>query len=154
MQVFSDDIARGVEIPLVHAEPKAGGRNLVPQLSWRDIPVGAKSLALTIWDPDAPVDGGFWHWLALDVPVSTSGIPRGGSLPHGTHELPNDYGYEGYGGPCPPHGQRHRYIFTVWALDIEHLLVPDAITPAEVAKLLEEHRIDSATLTPVFTSTL
>lgn len=154
MRLHSDDMTQGEEIPLVHAEPKAGGHNLVPQLAWSDVPAGAKSLALTIWDPDAPSVGGFWHWLAIDMPVGTNGVERGGKLPQTVQELKNDYGYRGYGGPCPPHGQKHRYIFTIWALDIAHLPVSQAATPAQVSSVLTAHRIDSATLTPVFSSTL
>ncbi len=154
MKLHSDDISEGEEIPLVHAEPKAGGHNIVPQLAWSGIPGGTKSLALTIWDPDAPMEGGYWHWLALDLPVDTNGVERGGALPKAVRELRNDYGYRGYGGPCPPRGQTHRYIVTIWALDVAHLPAPEGAAPAQVEDLLKAHRIDSATLTPVFSSTL
>lgn len=154
MQLHSDDLHEGEEIPLVHAEPKAGGDNLVPQLAWSELPAGTKSLALTIWDPDAPMDGGFWHWLALDIPATTTSVARGGRLPRSTVDLDNDYGYKGYGGPCPPHGQTHRYIITIWALDASHVELSGVKGPAQVEKLLRAHRTDSATLTPVFTSTL
>ncbi|WP_230845998.1 YbhB/YbcL family Raf kinase inhibitor-like protein, partial [Propionibacterium freudenreichii] len=102
MRLFSDDLKQGEEIPLVFAEPGAGGRNILPQLGWDEVPAEAKSLALTCWDPDAPLEGGFWHWLALDIPVSTTGTVQGTPLPAGSVELQNDYGYRGYGGPNPP----------------------------------------------------
>ncbi|SER90713.1 hypothetical protein SAMN05443377_11763 [Propionibacterium cyclohexanicum] len=154
MQLRSDDLGEGEEIPLVHAEPRAGGKNLVPHLAWSDLPPDTKSLAVTVWDPDAPMEGGFWHWLALDIPVGTHGVEHGGALPPQTREVNNGYGYARYGGPCPPHGQRHRYIFTLWALDVGHLPVPEGSGPEEVERLLAAHQLDSATLTPVFTSTL
>ncbi|MDK9353603.1 YbhB/YbcL family Raf kinase inhibitor-like protein [Propionibacterium freudenreichii] len=154
MRLFSDDLKQGEEIPLVFAEPGAGGRNILPQLGWDEVPAEAKSLALTCWDPDAPLEGGFWHWLALDIPVSTTGTVQGTPLPAGSVELQNDYGYRGYGGPNPPHGQVHRYIFTVWALDVAHLDVPADAKPAAVEELLKAHALASATLTPVFTSTI
>ncbi|MFT8394479.1 YbhB/YbcL family Raf kinase inhibitor-like protein [Propionibacterium sp.] len=154
MQLHSDDLAEGEQIPLECAEPKAGGKNVLPQLSWSGVPRNAKSLALTVWDPDAPREGGYWHWLALDIPPETTEVPHGGSLPEGCRELDNDYGYKGYGGPCPPHDETHRYIFIIWALDVATLDVPDDAKPADVEKELGAHLIEAVKLIPVFTSTL
>ncbi len=153
MRLFSDQLTQGEQIPLIYAESGAGGRNVVPHLEWSDAPEETASFALTIWDPDAPMDGGFWHWLAVDIPADVRSTVPAAPLPAGSMELVNDYGYRGYGGPNPPHGETHRYIFTVWALDIALLPVDDELKPAEVEKLLTAHALDRATLTPVFTST-
>lgn len=154
MRLFSDDLKQGEEIPLVYAESGAGGRNIVPQFSWDGVPDGTVGLALTCWDPDAPLEGGFWHWIALNLPAGLTSTRGGEPLPKGTVELTNDYGYRGYGGPNPPHGQTHRYIFTIWALDVVAPELPEGATPAQVEELLKKHALDSAELVPVFTSTI
>ena len=58
----------------------AGG-NVSPQLSWTDPPAGTKSLALTMFDPDAPTGSGFWHWLALNLPADLRELPAGPEPP-------------------------------------------------------------------------
>jgi len=57
------------------------------------------------------------HWVLYDIPPAATGLPEGGlQLPAGTREGLNDWGRQGYGGPCPPVG-RHRYFFKLYALD-------------------------------------
>jgi Raf kinase inhibitor-like YbhB/YbcL family protein len=87
-----------------------------PALTWRGVPVGARSLALVVSDPDAP-GGTFVHWLLYDLP------PRDGRLepghpPAGAREAANSGGKNGWYPPCPP-GGTHRYLFTVYALSDE-----------------------------------
>lgn len=80
-----------------------------------------------MFDPDAPTNVGFWHWLVYNIPSTTTGLaaniaptgaPAGtGTLPIGASQAMDDYGVQGYGGPCPPVGNgTHTYIFTVTAL--------------------------------------
>ncbi len=91
-----------------------GGENISPKIIIKDIPKEAKSLAVTIYDPDAPKVGGWWHWAAFNLPLSNEikeGIKANEFL-----QLKNDYGNFGYDGPCPPPGKPHRYIVTVYAL--------------------------------------
>ncbi len=91
-----------------------GGQNISPKIIVKDIPKEAKSLAVTIFDPDAPRIGGWWHWAAFNLPAGNEikeGIKADEFL-----QLKNDYGTFGYGGPCPPPGKPHRYIITVYAL--------------------------------------
>ena len=105
---FSD----GATIP---ARFTCAGEDLAPPLAWKDVPAGAKALALVMEDPDAP-GGTFVHWTVLDMPPSTTGI-RGGRVPAGAVEGENSFGDRGYGGPCPPEGDRpHRYRFLVYGL--------------------------------------
>src|ERR1051326_9204286 len=86
------------------------GNNRSPQLSWSGAPAGAKSFALTCYDPDAPTGSGFWHWLVVNIPANVNELPAGagnpanGSLPAGALETRTDVGKPGYAGPCPPEG--------------------------------------------------
>lgn len=109
------------------------GDNQSPPLSWSDIPVGTKSLALIVDDPDAPDPAApkmTWvHWVLYNIPPNSIGLDAGKlgvpELPAGTLNGLNTWGKTGYGGPCPPIG-RHRYFHKLYALDI----VLPALQPA------------------------
>jgi Raf kinase inhibitor-like YbhB/YbcL family protein len=88
------------------------GQNVSPPLQWNGIPANAKTLELTVDDPDAP-GGHFTHWQLAEIPATTTAIPEGG---HAGAEGTNGFGNQGYGGPCPPSGE-HRYVFTLKARD-------------------------------------
>jgi Raf kinase inhibitor-like YbhB/YbcL family protein len=98
------------------------GRNVSPELSWSGAPPAAKSFALVMHDPDAPVSGGFTHWLVYNIPVAVDHlpehVPNQDALPGGGVQGKNDSGRYGYMGPCPPSGT-HRYYFRLYALDVE-----------------------------------
>jgi hypothetical protein len=96
------------------------GRNVSPPLAWSGAPAGTKSFALIVDDPDAP--GGIWtHWVVFDLPADISELPEeapksqlnAGNAQQGL----NDFKHLGYGGPCPPAGKPHRYLFKIFALD-------------------------------------
>ena len=53
------------------------GQNVSPTLEWRNVPSGAKSLALQVYDPDAPTGSGFWHWAVYNIPPTATGLPQG-----------------------------------------------------------------------------
>ena len=93
------------------------GQDISPALAWSGEPVGTRSFALIMDDPDAPVHR--WnHWLLWDIPRRTHALEErfepGSTGQSGT----NDFGKAGYGGPCPPRGHGpHRYFFKLYALD-------------------------------------
>jgi len=96
------------------------GKNLAPALRWFNVPAGTKSFTLTITDPDAPVAGGFHHWVVYNIPRSHPFLAGHGHNPFS--EGTNDFGHVGYDGPCPPAtGQPHHYVFTVYALKAGHV---------------------------------
>jgi Raf kinase inhibitor-like YbhB/YbcL family protein len=96
------------------------GANVSPPLTIENIPPEAKSLAIIVDDPDAPVNT--WvHWLLWNIPV-THHIKE--NQVHGTQGM-NDFGKFIYQGPCPPKGI-HRYFFKVYALDELINLPPEA----------------------------
>jgi len=129
------------------------GNNVSPQLSWTNAPAGTKSFVLTMFDPDAPTGSGFWHWVVVNIPASTSALPNGASkdaakLPVGSLETRTDLGAPGYGGPCPPARDKpHRYVFTLHALKVEKLDVDLQTSAALVGFNVHMEEIGRATLT-------
>lgn len=129
------------------------GGNESPELSWTNAPSGTKSFVVTMFDPDAPTGSGFWHWVAVNIPASVSEIPNGasknaGKLPAGMLETRTDLGAPGYGGPCPPTGDKpHRYIFTLHALKVEKLDVDVQTSAALIGFNVHMQEIGRATLT-------
>lgn len=104
------------------------GGNISPSLSWSGAPSGTKSFALTNYDPDAPTGSGWWHWVVFNIPAATTSIPKNAGdvkaklMPEGAIQSRTDFGTDGYGGPCPPQGDKpHHYIFTVYAVDEDKL---------------------------------
>ena len=154
MSLKSTDISHGEAMP--KAQEFAGfgcdGDNLSPQLSWSGAPEGTKSFAVTAYDPDAPTGSGWWQWVVFNIPATTSVLAsgagsEGGTLPEGAVQSRTDYGVPGFGGACPPRGDKaHRYQFTVFALDTESLdLEPDS-SGALVGYFLNSHVIEKVTL--------
>ncbi len=139
MQLTSSSFIPGGPIP---ARFTCDGEDINPPLEWRDVPVGAKSLAIITDDPDAP--GGTWlHWTLWNIDPSLSGIETG-KVPSGAVEGMTDFGRSGYGGPCPPSGN-HRYYFRIYALDIRLDLRADALL-SDLNQAMTGHVIGQAEL--------
>jgi Raf kinase inhibitor-like YbhB/YbcL family protein len=108
------------------------GENISPGLSWKDAPKDTKSFVLTVYDPDAPTGSGWWHWTVYNIPATATEIPEG-KVPEGAVEGRTDFGKPGYGGPCPPPGDKpHRYVFTLYALKTDKIDVPPDASAAMV----------------------
>jgi Raf kinase inhibitor-like YbhB/YbcL family protein len=125
------------------------GANVSPPLAWSGAPAGAKSLVLIVDDPDAPDPAApklTWvHWVLYNMPPDATGLEQGGRhLPAGTREGTNDFKRTGYGGPCPPVG-RHRYFFTLYALDVA---LPDLNRPTkqQIEHVIDGHVLDKGEL--------
>ena len=121
--------------------PNCVGENVSPQLSWANPPVGTKSYALLMFDPEGRPPGGVSHWVAYGIPVSVTGFEEGEvskqtekyvggkslmNLPH-------------YFGPCTPPGAPHHYTFTLIATDLEPNALQPGLTRDELIKALEGH---------------
>lgn len=124
------------------------GEDVSPALAWTEPPPGTKSMALINDDPDAPV--GTWvHWVIYNIPPTSRGleehIPKIATLPDGAVQGLNDFRRIGYGGPCPPPGPAHRYVFKLSALDTTLPLPPKA-TKAQVERAMEGHVLTHAEL--------
>jgi hypothetical protein len=98
----------------------ADGQNDSPPLEWGDPPEGTRSFALIVDDPDAP-RGTFTHWLVWNVPPDCrqlgTGVSPADGLAASGRQGKNGFGRLGYGGPSPPPGPQHRYLFKLYALD-------------------------------------
>lgn len=137
MRLKSRDFENNKSIP---SKFTCDGRDVSPQLSWEDVPLETKSFALSVTDPDAPM--GTWiHWLVHDIPKDARTIEQG-SLPKGAIQIENDFGITEYGGPCPPSGT-HRYIFTIYALDVEGLR---GVNKRNFFEKVGEHTLDKTVL--------
>jgi Raf kinase inhibitor-like YbhB/YbcL family protein len=132
------------------------GKNVSPALKWSGAPEGTKSFAVTVYDPDAP-GSGWWHWVVYNIPGSATGLPEGAGsadgkgLPVGSAQVRNDFGAPGFGGACPPAGDKpHRYVFTVYALKTDKLDIPSEGTPAQVGAMIDASKLGAATFTANF----
>ncbi|CAM3961939.1 putative kinase inhibitor [Vibrio aerogenes CECT 7868] len=125
------------------------GKNISPRLSWRDIPAETKSFAVTVYDPDAPTESGWWHWSVINIPAGVHTLKSGQSIAAvGGKEIRNDFGQTAFGGACPPPGHgMHRYQFTVWALPYKKMPVPDSASAALVGYMLNQDAIAQSRIT-------
>lgn len=118
------------------------GEGINPPLVFSGLPSQAKSLALVVEDPDAPV--GTWvHWVMWNIPPATGEIGEN-SLPAGATQGQGSSGQNVFGAPCPPSGVHH-YIFNLFALDAD-LTLPSYSTAENLQAAMGGHIIDKAQL--------
>jgi Raf kinase inhibitor-like YbhB/YbcL family protein len=134
--IKSSAFTEGGPIPTIYT---GEGDDISPPLSWSPPPERTKSIAIICDDPDAP--GRTWvHWVLYGLSPETTELPAGISTDKtvlkSAMQGVNDFGNIGYGGPMPPPGKPHRYLFKVYALDIELDLEPGA-TKAELEEAMK-----------------
>ena len=158
-RLSSPDLIPGtpIRLPQVFNSFGCSGGNLSPALSWSHAPDGTKSFALMVYDPDAPTGSGWWHWVVYNIParvnalVSKAGDPAAGLMPIGAVQGNTDFGAAGYGGPCPPAGDKpHRYYFRLYALKVEKLDLPPTATAAFVGFNVMANSLGVAELMAVY----
>ena len=118
IQLNSSAFTEGSDIP---ARYTCDGDDVSPPLRWSGLPEGAQGLALIADDPDAR---GTWvHWVMYSIPTEVAELPEGvpgtDVTTSGARQGTNDFRRLGYGGPCPPSGNLHRYFFKLYAVDTE-----------------------------------
>lgn len=130
------------------------GLNKSPALKWSGAPKGAKSFAVTVYDPDAPTGSGWWHWMVINIPAQVNELVAGAgdlnstTLPSGAVQNRIDYGVAAWGGTCPPKGDKpHHYIFTVYALKTDKLEVPADATAALTGYMIHANALGKASFT-------
>jgi len=155
-QLTSPEIKAGSMIPKSFEFNGFGcsGENKSPALKWSGAPKGTKSFAVTVYDPDAPSGSGWWHWMVINIPADVTelkpdaGAVGGANLPKGAIHARIDYGVAGWGGVCPPQGDKpHRYIFTVHALKVDKLDVPADATAALTGFMINGNSLGKASFT-------
>ena len=154
----STDLREGQRIMDKHVYNGMGctGQNLSPDLRWSYAPAGTNSFAVTMFDPDAQGGAGWWHWVMYDIAPNVNHLPPGAGDASRTF-MPDvvqgmtSFGKVGYGGPCPPEGDPpHHYVFSVHALDVARLEVPEGASLDDVDFAIHAHIISSAKLTAVY----
>lgn len=130
------------------------GKNISPALEWKNPPAGTKSYAVTVYDPDAPTGSGWWHWVMFNIPATVTkldadaGNPASGKAPTGATQSRTDFGAPGFGGACPPPGNKpHRYIFTVYALKVDKIDADANASGAMVGFMLNANKLGKASFT-------
>jgi Raf kinase inhibitor-like YbhB/YbcL family protein len=145
----STDIHDGGVLPDAQVADKG---NTSPQLSWSGAPEGAKSYAITVYDPDAPTGSGFWHWTVANIPADVTQLAdwrtrfrQARSRAERTMDRRVSAG--------PPRLRvmgPHRYIFTVFAVDTDKLDVTPDNSGAVFGFNLHFHTLARATITATY----
>ena len=159
-QASSPDIPSGkpIEAKFIYQGFGCTGQNVSPAVAWKNAPAGTRSFAVMVHDPDAPTGGaGFWHWVVVNIPVGTAYLAQGAGaadgkrLPAGSRQVATDFGAPGWGGPCPPEGDKpHRYQFTVYALGVDKLDLPDNATASLTGFMVNANTLGKATFTGLY----
>ena len=138
----STALKQGETIPTEHT---CDGKNLSPPFSWEGAPEGTASFLLVCDDPTA-TGGVFRHWAAYNIPGTWQSLPGGfgpETLEPGFMQAINDFGKPGYGGPCPPKGDRpHAYHFRLTALSSMLISPGPSATCVEIMRLAEPYRLE------------
>lgn len=120
----------------------------------------------------------FFHWVLIDLPATISEVhagefsaavtahgKSGPQAPYGGRHGINDYtgwfasdpdmrgDYYGYDGPCPPWNDEllHRYVFTVYALDVKQLPLEGKFTGSQVREAMRGHILAETAITGLYT---
>jgi hypothetical protein len=151
-RVSSSAFDYGSRLPSKYTQDGAGTS---PPLAWANVPSGTQSFALILDDPDAPLPGGFTHWVLYNIPATVTSlleaIPAGQSnMTGGGLQGVNGTGKPGYIGPAPPSGSGiHLYRFNLYALNVVLNLSPGA-TKDDLLAAMGTHMIGNALLTGTY----
>jgi Raf kinase inhibitor-like YbhB/YbcL family protein len=147
LTLTSPGFSNGEHIPRQYT---CDGEDMSPELRWQGAPAETESFALTMHDPDAP-RGDFTHWVLFDIQPNVGGVPEGAAPDAVGEPGTNDFGKEGYSGPCPPPGHgRHRYFFNLYALDQRRLGLGRGARRAEVEAAVRGHVLAQAQLMGIY----
>jgi Raf kinase inhibitor-like YbhB/YbcL family protein len=152
--LMSSDPQLAISVPLIYTAKAFGcsGGNLSPELHWSGAPAATQSFVVTLFDRDErSTPSGWWHWVVYNLPKNVSSLPQGAGAEHRS-ALPTealqgrtDLGEDAYHGPCPAKGDPpHRYVFTVYALNVAKLPVPPDSSGAMVTSIVQEHLLGKA----------
>lgn len=148
MHLTTSTFTPNAAVPQTMVARECGGENISPALRWSDAPKATKSFALLVHDPDAPVPGGFDHWVLYNIPATTNHVDAGAHV-QAVSGI-NGTGKAGYFGPCPPPGKVHHYEFTLFALDVAHLESRATLDARGLHDEMAGHILAQATLTGTY----
>jgi Raf kinase inhibitor-like YbhB/YbcL family protein len=150
----SSDPQLAISVPLIYTAKAFGcsGGNLSPELHWSGAPAGTQSFVVTLFDRDErSTPSGWWHWVLYNLPKNVNSLPQGAGAEHSSALPPEalqgrtDLGEDAYHGPCPAKGDPpHRYVFTVYALNVAKLPVAPDSSGAMVTSIVQEHLLGKA----------
>lgn len=149
LTLMSPAFADGEPIPKKYTR---NGENLFPPLKWTGVPVGTRSFALVVEDPDAP-SGLFRHCGMFNIPPTENSLPESvdTSPDQGPRYSENDFGNARYDGPQPPKGHGvHRYHLRLVALDVPNLTIPGTAGVKVMWDEANKHILAEAVLTGTF----
>lgn len=126
---------------MIPSEYTCDGSDISPPLIISEVPQRAKSLAIIMDDPDAPM-GTFTHWVVWNISPQKTQFSKGEKIPFPQGKT--SFGHKSYGGPCPP-GGTHRYFFKLYALDIT-LNLKDGSSKTDLEKAMVGHILDESIL--------
>jgi len=140
MKLTSPDFTDGATIP---SDFTCDGNDKIPTLIISEVPSSAKSLALIMDDPDSP-SGNWTHWLIWNIPAATKELSVN-NIPSQAIQGKNDFGNNGYGGPCPGRGEHH-YQFKLYALS-DSLILQTGASKDNLETEIKKYLIEQVTLT-------
>jgi len=153
----SPDLPEGAPVAEKFTADEFGchGGNVSPALAWSNAPANTKSFVITLYDTYRPPQSGWWHWTVFNIPASIHALPRGagsisGALANGAEQgMPDgDAPKHRYVGPCPDPGDPpHGYVFTIYALNVDHLDLPATASAADIDYTAMSHAIGRAAFT-------
>ena len=150
MTISSPVFQDGGKIPVKYT---CEGQSISPPLQWANAPQGTRSYCLIVEDPDTS-RGTLTHWLVFNISPNSNGLPEGVPVQTGNtatySQGNNSFGETGYYGPCPPAGQSHRYIFSLYALDNVLSQLKAGASKSDVLEATQGHILASARLTGTF----
>jgi Raf kinase inhibitor-like YbhB/YbcL family protein len=119
------------------------GENISPALAWRNPPVGTKSYALLMFDPEGRKGLGVVHLVAYGIPLTARSLPEGALSKASNYFVSgtNEVGDLGYIGPCAPPGAWHHYAFTLIATDLPANALSPGLTANQLRESLEGHAL-------------
>ncbi len=159
----SESIKEGAMLDMKYVYNSFGcsGKNVSPAFHWSNPPAGTKSYVLTMYDPDAPTGSGWWHWMVYNIPAEVTSLREGESFKTYKEgdktvnfgkvgQARTDFGSSSYGGPCPPPGAPHHYVFTLYALKVAKLDLNKNSSGAMVGFNANANVIEKKTITVMF----
>lgn len=152
MSISSSSFQDNAVVPkqLVGTGTQCGsGQGMAPAISWSNLPKGAKSVAVVLYDPDGGKGQGVFHWVAYNIPAARGQLAQGeaaGSIKDVTVGK-NSAGDAAYRGLCPPAGDSpHHYVLTVIATDTAPGSLAEGLDHSQLLEALKSHTLAAQTI--------